>query len=94
MARASQFLLHLANHGEAITAKETATAVGMHVATTYHLLNTLVSEGLVAKDSARRYTLGPKVGVLSDAFDRQLSPPANLLSGLRELADSSERRPT
>lgn len=89
VARASQILLHLANHGEAITAKETATAVGMHVATTYHLLNTLVSEGLVAKDSARRYTLGPKVGVLSDAFDRQLSPPANLLSGLRELADSS-----
>jgi IclR family acetate operon transcriptional repressor len=89
VARASQILLHLAGHGEATTAKETAGAVGMHVATTYHLLNTLVAEGLVAKDSARRYTLGPKVGVLSDAFDRQLSPPANLLAGLRGLADAS-----
>ena len=89
VARASKILLHLANHGQPTTAKETAGAVGMHIATTYHLLNTLVSEGFVAKDSARRYTLGPKIGVLSDAFDRQLAPPANLLAGLHDLAERS-----
>lgn len=89
VARASRILFYLADHGEPATAKEVATAVKIHLATTYHLLNTLVIEGLVGKDSARRYSLGPKVGVLCDALDRQLSPPMNLLAGLRELADAS-----
>jgi IclR family transcriptional regulator, acetate operon repressor len=89
VARAVQILLHLAQRGQPATAKETATALGLHVATTYHLLNTLVVEGMLTKDSSRRYQLGPNVGVLSDAFERQLSPPADLLSGLRRLAETS-----
>jgi IclR family acetate operon transcriptional repressor len=58
----------------------------MPIATTYHLLNTLVSEGLLAKDSGRRYHLGPQIGVLADAFRRRLVPPEYLLVPLRELA--------
>jgi IclR family acetate operon transcriptional repressor len=90
VARASRILLFLANRVEPATAKETAVALGMHIATTYHLLATLVSEGLVAKDATRRYTLGPKIGVLSDAMDRQLSPPPALINGLRQLAHESQ----
>jgi DNA-binding IclR family transcriptional regulator len=86
VARASRILLHLARQGDPATAKETAAALDMHIATTYHLLNTLVAEGLVTKDAGRRYTLGPRVGELSDAFDRQLAPPEILLVGLRRLA--------
>jgi DNA-binding IclR family transcriptional regulator len=82
-------LLHIAEHDQPQTAKELASAFGLTVPTAYHLLNTLVAEELLAKDSSRRFQLGPQVGLLSDAFARELSVPEYLLLPLRQLAEET-----
>ena len=46
-------------------AKEVAFANHLTSPTTYHLLNTLVDQGLLAKDKQRRYTLGRSTAVLA-----------------------------
>ena len=62
VARASRILVHLGEQPEGCTAKEVAVALGLPLPTAYHLLGTLVAEGLAAKDSRRRYRLGPALG--------------------------------
>jgi IclR family transcriptional regulator, acetate operon repressor len=89
VARAAQILLFLGEQPDGRTAKETALALALPVPTAYHLLGTLVAEGLLAKDSRRRYHLGPKVGLLCDAFLRQVIPPEYLLGPLHELAETT-----
>ncbi len=61
----------------------------MALPTAYHLLGTLVAEGLVVKDSRRRYRLGPAIGPIADAFVRQFTPPEYLLEPLHRLAQES-----
>lgn len=89
VAKAVQILLSVAEAPEGATAKETADGLGLPVATAYHLLDTLVTEGMLVKDSRRRYHLGPRVGVLSDAFLRHPSPPEYLIAPLRRLAEQT-----
>ena len=67
------------------TAREIAAALGMPVATAYHLLDTLVAEGMLAKDTRRVYHLGPRIGMLAAAFQRR-APPPYLLGPLHRLA--------
>jgi DNA-binding IclR family transcriptional regulator len=71
---------------EGRTAKEVADALELAVPTCHHLLNTLVAEGLLTKDSRRQYHLGQKVGALSDAFVRRIAPQEQLVAELRHLA--------
>ena len=61
------------------TAKEVALASRLTLPTTYHLLNTLVDEGLLARDRSRhRYGLGPAAGVLAQAYaDGVATAPRN-----------------
>jgi len=68
------------------TAKEIAEAQGLALPTTYHLLNTLVDEGLLTKDVHRRYVLGRSIGILAQAYLRGKSVPEALLGAVRELA--------
>jgi DNA-binding IclR family transcriptional regulator len=89
VSRASRLLLFVAENHEGATAKEAAVALGLALPTTYHLLNTLVAEGLLAKDSRRRYSVGPKVGALSDAYLRDASVPEWLLLPLHQLAETT-----
>lgn len=89
VARACRLLLFVAEQRDGCTAKEAAGAHGLALPTAYHLLNTLVAEGILVKDSRRRYSLGPKVGTLSDAFLRQVSAPEYLLLPLRQLAKTT-----
>jgi IclR family transcriptional regulator, acetate operon repressor len=89
VARASRILVHLGQQADGGTAKEVALALGMPLPTAYHLLGTLVGEGLVAKDSRRRYRLGPALGAISDAFLRQFSPPEYLVGPLHQLAQET-----
>jgi DNA-binding IclR family transcriptional regulator len=70
------------------TTSELARALEMPVPTTYHLLETLVLEGLLAK-SEKRFVLGPGVASLSDAYS-SMSPPDYLVEPLVKLAESSE----
>ena len=81
--------MFIAENSDGKTAAETAREFGLSSATAYHILNTLVAEGLLHKDSAKRYHLGPLVGVLADALGRDLAPPEQLLRGTRTLSDKT-----
>lgn len=86
VARASQVLLWVADQPHGATAKEIAASQGLALPTTYHLLNTLVDEGLLAKDVHRRYILGRSTAILAQAYLRGKAVPDSLLGALRELA--------
>lgn len=86
VARASQVLLWVAGQPHGATAKEIGEAHGLALPTTYHLLNTLSDQGLLAKDLHRRYILGPSTAILAEAHLRGKAVPDNLLNGVRELA--------
>ena len=86
VARASQVLLWVADQPHGATAKEIAESQGLALPTTYHLLNTLVDEGLLAKDVHRRYILGRSTAILAQAYLRGRAVPDSLLGALRELA--------
>jgi DNA-binding IclR family transcriptional regulator len=89
VAKAAQLLRYIAAESTPATATEIAKAIGIPTPTAYHLLNTLVAEGLLAKNEARRYTLGPAVGLLADGFLSRIAPPRYLLGPLQELADET-----
>ncbi|MBB4660498.1 IclR family transcriptional regulator [Conexibacter arvalis] len=86
VARASQLLLWVAQQAHGATAKEIAEARGLALPTAYHLVNTLVDEGLLTKDARRRYVLGRNAAILAQAYLRGKSVSEGLLAGLRELA--------
>jgi IclR family acetate operon transcriptional repressor len=87
VGKAVSILVWLAGQPEARSAKQIATALQLPIATAYHLLDTLVQDGMLFKDEHRLYHLGPSVGLLVDAFQRQNSPPEYLLAPLRRLAE-------
>jgi len=90
VARASQILIYLGQQPDGRTAKEVAAAVGLPLPTAYHLLGTLVAEGLLAKDSRRNYYVGPRLHSIADAYLRQFTPPEQLIAPLHRLADATE----
>lgn len=90
VARAGQLLMWVGGQRHGATAKEIADAQGLALPTTYHILNTLVDEGLLTKDVHRRYVLGRSVGILGQAYLRGKSVPEALLGALRELARRTE----
>jgi IclR family acetate operon transcriptional repressor len=71
------------------TGKELADAAGLAVPTAHHLLATLVSDGFLAQDERARYLLGPKIAVLSDAMQRDLTPPSYLLAALHDIVSKT-----
>jgi IclR family acetate operon transcriptional repressor len=79
-------ILRLVAEREGRTAKEIAEELALPVPTSHHLLKTLVSEGLLTKDSRRQYHLGPATGALSEAFIRRSAPQEHLVGELRRLA--------
>ncbi|UCR88186.1 IclR family transcriptional regulator [Mycetocola spongiae] len=90
VARASRILIAVAGTDEGLLAKEVADAQGLSLPTAYHLLATLVQEGLLFKDSRRRYVLGPQAEVVAAAIERNSAAPENYLVFLRQLAASTE----
>lgn len=85
-ARVSRILMHVATQPTGATAKEIAQTLELPLPTAYHLLGTLLSEGLLAKNAQRRYQLGPALGTIANAYVRQLTPPEHLVAPLHELA--------
>jgi DNA-binding IclR family transcriptional regulator len=90
VARASQLLLWIASQPHGATAKEIALAQGLALPTTYHLVNTLVDEGFLAKDVHRRYILGRSAAILAQAYLRGKSVSEGLLAALRDLASRTQ----
>lgn len=73
-------------HG--LTPREIAGAVDLKIATTYHLIHTLVGEGFLVSSGGRRYRLGFRVGTLVDGFERQVLP-GDLMPFAQALASST-----
>lgn len=79
----------VADRPDGVTASEAASHQGLALPTAYHLLNTLAAEGLLAKDSRRRFALGPRVALLADAYMRAEEPAEYLTTALRTIADET-----
>ena len=88
VSRASRILVHLGEQQESRSAKEIAAALELALPTAYHLLGTLVGEGLLTKDSGRQYQLGPALAAISDTYMKQFTPPDYLVGPLRRLAEA------
>jgi DNA-binding IclR family transcriptional regulator len=84
--RAATVLELVASNG-GMRASQIATELGVPLPTAFHLLSTLTDVGLLDKLDDRRYQLGPKVGLLAEAFAAQVSAPEHLHTCLREMAD-------
>ncbi|MFC7584521.1 IclR family transcriptional regulator [Nonomuraea antimicrobica] len=87
MVKATHLLLRIAD-SSGMTAADAAREVGIPLTTAYHLLNTLLAEGMLTRDSARRYGLGPKIASLSVAYARS-GPSEQLLNAVRNLAEAT-----
>jgi IclR family acetate operon transcriptional repressor len=87
VARASQLLLWVAQQPRGATAKEIAVSQGLALPTTYHLVNTLADQGLLAKDGERRYILGSSAAVLAQSYLRSRRVSESLLAAVREAAE-------
>lgn len=85
VARAAAILDACARSQHGLLAKEIADQLDLSRQTTYHLLHTLRGVGLVDKAEDQRFRLGLKFGMLAEAFERQLAPPAHLLPHLQAL---------
>jgi IclR family acetate operon transcriptional repressor len=79
-------LLWLAERGNGATAKEVAFANRVALPTTYRILNTLLEQGLLAKDNRRRYVLGRATNNLVHAYLRGAAVSDGMVARLRELA--------
>lgn len=89
VARATTLLTLVATKRTNGTGKALAEAAGLAVPTAHHLLATLIDEGFLAQDERARYLLGPKIAVLADALQRDLTPPSYLLTALHKLVEKT-----
>jgi len=87
VSRAAALLLLVAENNTDGSGKALAQAAGLATATAHHLLNTLVDEGLLTKDALARYSLGPRMALLADAFSRDIRLPQYLRQPLERLAE-------
>jgi len=88
VSRAMTLLTLVATKRTNGSGKALAQAAGLAVPTAHHLLATLIAEGFLAQDERSRFLLGPKIAVLADALQGELTPPAYLLVGLRQIAEA------
>lgn len=66
-----------------------ARAAGLPAPTAHHLLRTLTAERMLAKSADGTYTLGPRVAVLAECYQRDVLPPSYLLDPLRKLVTTT-----
>lgn len=83
--RAVRIFLYVAENPR-VQASEISGHFDLAAPTTHHLLTTLVQEGLLRKDAARRYELGSASKRIVESALRQLRPSPELRAALTELA--------
>ena len=86
VSRAVRILLAVSSSDEGLTVKAVTEQFKLSTPTAYHLLNTLVEEGMLLKDDRRRYLLGPTASVIAEAYNRRNVIPERYLQGLQTLA--------
>jgi IclR family transcriptional regulator, acetate operon repressor len=74
VARAASVLNAIARTPAGLTAQELSAATGLSRATTYHLVQTLVTVGYIASGPEHRYRLAVGVSPLVEAFGRHVVP--------------------
>lgn len=93
MLRALAIVDALATHPGGATPKTLSADLGLHLSTTYHLLNTLVAAGYASRGAeSRLFHLGPRIPYLQHQFQRGLIPdPAvmPLLTALQQATGES-----
>src|SRR5260370_42275161 len=88
VVRGLSILELVAGHEAPLKAQDVAAFSGLHVATTYHLLNTLVHAGYLRKEDGA-FALSSKVAELYSQYDRQLRPSPASLAAIHRLAGRS-----
>lgn len=88
VARAAFILFEIARSPGGLTPREVSEALEIHLQTTYHLLHTLTSTGLLTRRNDR-YILGIRCAGLGEGFKRQLAPPEFLAPAVREIASTT-----
>lgn len=86
VSRALSLLLAIAERPEGFTAKRLSEKFGLSLPTTYHLLSTMLAEGVLAKDDARVFRLGPRAAIIADAYQRLDRVPAEYQHALQTVA--------
>ncbi len=91
VVRGLSILELVAGHEAPLKAQDVAAFSGLHVATTYHLLNTLVHAGYLRKEDGA-FALSSKVAELYSQYDRQLRPSPASVAAIHRLAAESVSR--
>lgn len=86
VSRAVRVLLAVAGSEQGLLAKEVSSQFEFSLPTSYHLLNTMVAEGILYKDEKRRFTVGAGAAVIAEAFNRRTAAPESHLRALEDLA--------
>ncbi|NMR30527.1 IclR family transcriptional regulator [Arthrobacter sp. SF27] len=86
VSRALKMLLAVAQSSNGLLAKEAAERFGLSVPTAYHLLNTMAREGMLFKDTAKKYHLGPAAAVIAQSVAATDVVPEHFSLVLRDLA--------
>ncbi|MER3391212.1 MAG: IclR family transcriptional regulator [Microcella pacifica] len=83
--RAARILICVAERPN-VQGSEIAARFGLTAPTAHHLLSTLVQEGLLRKNSSKRYELGSASEQIATSALRHMRPSAELRSALTHLA--------
>lgn len=83
--RAARILVYIAERPN-VQGSAIAAHFGLSGPTAHHLLSTLVNEGLLRKNSAKLYELGPASEQIASSALRHMRPSAELRSALTHLA--------
>lgn len=86
--RVADVLTIVSRRRDGMSATDVARELELPTATVFHLLQTLVDGDLLAKYD-KRYVLGPRIGVLGEAYWNAFGLPAHLHVALQRLADVS-----
>jgi DNA-binding IclR family transcriptional regulator len=79
----------LSHYPDGAMAKALSADLGLHLSTTYHLLNSLVATGYAVQDPiSRHFRLGPRIPHLNQAFVATLQPQPAVLSLLQVLQET------
>lgn len=81
--RTVSIILAVARSANGLKAKEISEQLGLPRQVTYHLLHTLMSTGIVRKNSQNRYVLGLAAAPIAEGFRHQLASPEHLAPRVR-----------
>jgi DNA-binding IclR family transcriptional regulator len=88
--RALRVMEIVAAHPSPPQVREVAKALGHNITSTYHLVNTLIASGYLAKGGTGRLSIGRQIGVLHASYLRRSDFSETVRPLISFLADASE----